>query len=221
MLNTKRVLPECYVSASNTMAGRMDDSYEFVKLTGKWNSKTTEDYVEMCRKNIASNKDLQKDFSKMSAEWRNAVVAEIGRDKYDTLSKKLDSDLAFAYVDYRVEQMMVDHLVAQKVPKSSMEYIVRKAGEGSLLGLSSVLSRTPLDKRLQTDAKAYNPSKMEKGAAKVGSFASDTLITGGFCSWASLSKLAAIEVAFAGAECCLDSKNKGQKVMTVEDCISH
>lgn len=83
-------------SASNTMAGRMDDSYEFVKLTGKWNSKTTEDYVEMCRKNIASNKDLQKDFSKMAAEWRNAVVAEIGRDKYDTLSKKLGGDLAFA-----------------------------------------------------------------------------------------------------------------------------
>ena len=208
-------------SASNTMAGRMDDSYEFVKLTGKWNSKTTEDYVEMCRKNIASNKDLQKDFSKMAAEWRNAVVAEIGRDKYDTLSKKLGGDLAFAYVDYRVEQMMVDHLVAQKVPKSSMEYIVRKAGEGSLLGLSSVLSRTPLDREIADRCeKAYNPSKMEKGAAKVGSFASDTLITGGFCSWASLGKLAAFEVAFAGAEYYLDSKNKGQKVMTVEDCIS-
>lgn len=208
-------------SASNTMAGRMDDSYEFVKLTGEWNSKTTEDYVEMCRKNLASNKDLQKDLAKMAVEWRNAVVAEIDRDKYDALSKKLGGDLAFAYVDYRVEQMMVDHLVAQKVPKSSMEYIVRKAGEGSLPGLSSVLSRTPLDREIADRCeKAYNPSKMEKGAAKVSSFASDTLMTGVFCSWASLGKLAAVEVAFAGAEYYMDSKNKGQKVMTVEDCIS-
>ena len=208
-------------TASNTMAGRMDDSYEFIKLTGEWNSKTTEDYVEMCRKNIASNKDIQKDFAKMSVEWRNAVVAEIGRDKYDTLSQKLGGDLAFAYVDYRVEQMMVDRLVAQKIPKSSMEYIMRKAGEGSLLGLSSVLSRTPLDKEIADRCeKAYNPGTMEKGAARVGSFATDTLMTGGFCSWASLGKLAAVEVVFTGAEHYLDGKNKAPKVMTVEDCIS-
>lgn len=208
-------------SMANSMNNMPDDSMQYVKLTGKWNSKTTEDYVEMCRKDIASNKDLQKDFAKMAAEWRNTVVAEIGRERYDALSKKLGGDMAFAYVDYRVEQMMIDHLVAQKVPKSSMEYIIRKAGEGSLLGLTSVLSRTPLDKEIaERCEKAYKPSTVEKGAAKIGSFASDTIMTGGFGSWASFGRLAAVEVAFAGAEYYMDSKNKGQKAMTVEDCIS-
>lgn len=208
-------------SASISMAGQKDDSMEFIKQTGKWNRKTTDDYVGMCRKNIANNHTLQKDFSKIVGEWRNAVVSEIGRDKYDKISKKLGGDLAIAYVDYRVEQMMIDHLAAQKIPKSSMEYIIRKGGENSLLGLSSLLSQSSLDKEItKRNEKAYNPSTAEKSIARVSSFSTDTIMTGGFCSWASFGKLIGAEVAFAGVDYYLDSKNKGQKTKTVEDCIS-
>lgn len=208
-------------STSISMAGQKDDSMEFIKQTGKWNRKTTEDYVEICRKNIANNKSIQNDFTKIAGEWRNAVVKEIGRDKYNAISTKLGADLSFAYVDYRVEQMMIDHLAAQNIPKSSMDYIIRKAGENSLLGLSSLLSQSPLDKEIaRRYEKAYNPSITEKGIAKVGSFSADTIMTGGFCSWASFGKLVGAEVAFAGVDYYLDSKNKGQKIKTVEDCIS-
>lgn len=208
-------------SAANTMAGRMDDSVQFLKLTGEWNSKTTEDYVDMCRKNIASNKSLQKDFATMAAEWRNTVVAEIGRPRYDALSKQLGGDLAFAYVDYRVEQMMIDHLVEQKVPKSSMDYIFQKTAEGSLFGISSILSRTPLDNEIASRCeKAYNPSLAEKGTARIASFAIDTVAIGGCGSWASIGKLAGAEIVFSGVGAYLDHKNKVEKVMTVEDCIS-
>ena len=52
--------------------------------TGEWNSKTAEDYVEMCRERIAGNEDIASDLTLLAGEWRNAVVAEIGRERYDS-----------------------------------------------------------------------------------------------------------------------------------------
>src|SRR5574344_3138137 len=51
-------------SMANSMSNMPDDSMQYVKLTGKWNSKTTEDYLEMCQKHIAENKDFQNDLMK-------------------------------------------------------------------------------------------------------------------------------------------------------------
>ena len=48
-------------SAASGMNGMPDDSMQFVKLIGEWNSKTAEDYVEMCRERISTSKDFQKD----------------------------------------------------------------------------------------------------------------------------------------------------------------
>jgi phosphoglucomutase len=76
---------------------------------------------------------------KLSSEWRNAVVKEIGRERYDAMSET-GYGYAYAYVDYRIQQMMIDKLVKDRMPKSSVEYIVRKAGEGSLFGISTILS---------------------------------------------------------------------------------
>ena len=64
------------------------DNTEFVlKQTGKWNSKTTEDYLAMCNQKIWKDKNIVKDLALLAGEWRNAVVKEIGRSKYDALSK--------------------------------------------------------------------------------------------------------------------------------------
>ncbi len=57
-----------------------DDPYATLKITGKWNSKTTEDYLAMCKEAIVGNKDMQRDLAVMAEEWRKAVVTEIGRD---------------------------------------------------------------------------------------------------------------------------------------------
>ena len=118
-------------SAASGMNGMPDDSMQFVKLTGEWNSKTAEDYVEMCRERIAGNKDFTSDLALLAHEWREAVVAEIGREQYDKLSARLGGDLAYAYVDYRVEQMMIDRMAVEQMPKSSVEYILRKGAEAS------------------------------------------------------------------------------------------
>ncbi|NDV84780.1 hypothetical protein [Bacteroides sp. 51] len=207
-------------SAASTMNHVPNDSMQYLKLTGEWNSKTTEDYVEMCREQISASKDFQKDLGRMAEEWRNTVVAEIGRERYDTLSKELGSDLAFAYVDYRVEQMMIDKMVADKMPKSSMEYILRKGASGSLLGIMQSLSQSPLEQEIEKKGEAaYHPNTVEKGAGKAVSFGADVVTTGGFSSWASVAKLFGVEVVFSGVEHFLDKKQK-EKPVTIEDCIS-
>ena len=207
-------------SAANGMNHLPDDSMQYIKLTGEWNSKTAEDYVEMCRERINSLKDFQKDLGCMAGEWRNTVVAEVGRERYNTLSKELGGDLAFAYVDYRVEQMMINKMVADEMPKSSVEYIVRKGASESLLGLSQSLSKSPLEQEIEKKGEAaYHPTPAEKGAGKAISFGTDVVTTGGFSSWASIGKLFGTEVIFSGVEFCL-GKGQKEKAVTIEDCIS-
>lgn len=207
-------------SAASGMKGMPDDSMQFVKLTGEWNSKTAEDYVEMCRERISSSKDFQKDLGRMAEEWRNTVVAEIGCERYDTLSKELGGDLASAYVDYRVEQMMVNKMVADQMPKSSVEYILRKGASESLLGLRQSVSKSSLEQEIEKKGEAaYHPSPVEKGAGKAVAFGADVVTTGGFSSWGSIANLFKTEVVFSGVEFLLDKKRKG-KTVTIEDCIS-
>lgn len=207
-------------SAASGLNGMPDDTMQYLKLTGEWNSKTAEDYVEMCRERIGSSKDFQKDLGNMAEEWRNSVVAEIGRERYDTLSKELGGDLAFTYVDYRVEQMMVDKMVTDKMPKSSMEYVLRKGASGSLLGIMQSLPQSPLEQEIEKKGEAaYHPTTVEKGAGKAVSFGADVVTTGGFSSWASVAKLFGAEVVFSGIEFYLDKNQKGEAI-TIEDCIS-
>ena len=138
------------LSMMATAGQPLGDPYQTLKVTGEWNSKTTEDYIAMCREKIVSSDEMQHDLACIAGQWRHAVVQEIGRERYDELSKELGCDLAYAYVDYRVEQLMIDRLVKERMPKSSAEYIIRKAAESSLLGLPQVLGRSPcwVDRRL-------------------------------------------------------------------------
>ena len=66
-------------SLANGANGIPDDSLLYLRQTGEWNSKTTEDYVTMCRERIDSTPETGQDLSLLAGEWRNALVAEIGR----------------------------------------------------------------------------------------------------------------------------------------------
>ena len=68
-----------------------DDPYATLKITGKWNSKTTEDYLAMCKEAIVGNKDMQRDLAVMAEEWRKAVVT-VGRVQTPTLKMLVDRD---------------------------------------------------------------------------------------------------------------------------------
>ena len=50
-------------SFTGGVTGMPDDTVQYLRLTGEWNSKTAEDYVAMCRKRIAGDKGLASDLA--------------------------------------------------------------------------------------------------------------------------------------------------------------
>lgn len=181
------------------------DNTEFVlKQTGKWNSKTTEDYLAMCNQKIWKDKNIVKDLATIAGEWRNAVVKEIGRSKYDALSKACGEDLAYAYVVQRMEDLMIGKLVKDNTPKSTMDYILRKAAQNSIWGLQEELLKSPLATEIEARGeKACKPSKTEKFAGRATASVVDTVTMGGIGSWKSLATLVGSDMALGYI---LDSK---------------
>lgn len=198
----------------------IDTSSQILKATGEWNSKTTEDYLVMCKEAVVKDKELSHDIVALTISWRSAIVASIGRERYDKASQQIGCDLAAAYMDYRLQQTMVDRLIDKETPKSTAEYIIRKAAGESLFGLPYTLNRSPLEAQIAKEAEArYKANGWEWGGAKAASFAIDTVATMGCGSWANLAKLAGVEVVFAGVEAYVDSKKKDNTI-TIEQCIS-
>lgn len=198
----------------------IDTSSQILKATGEWNSKTTEDYLVMCKEAVVKDKELYHDIVDLTIEWRKAMVESIGRERYDRASKQIGCDLASAYVDYRLQQTMIDRLIDKETPKSTAEYIIRKAAGESLFGLPYTLNRSPLEAQIAAEAEAkYKANGWEWGGAKAASFAIDTVAIMGCGSWANLAKLAGVEVVFAGVEAYVDSKKKDNTI-TIEQCIS-
>lgn len=197
----------------------LSDPYQTLKVTGEWNSKTTEDYIEMCNKRILSSEEIQHDLAYMAGEWRDTVVQEVGRERYDELSQELGCDLAYAFVDYRVEQLMIDHLVKERMPKSSADYIIRKAAESSLLGLPQALSRSPLAEEIEKRGEAaYRPSKLEKGAGWGLGASADTVMLGGAGSWASFARFIGADTAISAVADHFGAEET--QTLSAEECIS-
>lgn len=207
------------LSMMASSAQPMSDPYQVLKVTGEWNSKKTEDYIEMCKEKISKATDIQQDLAYLAGKWRDSVVQEVGRERYDTLSEQLGGDLAYAYMDYRVEQLMIDKLVKDRMPKSSADYIIRKAAQSSLLGLSQTLSRSPLAEEIEARGEAaYRPSKLEKGAGHVLGASVDAVMMGGVGSWASLAKFIGADVAISAVASRFEPKKP--ETLSVEQCIS-
>ena len=197
-----------------------DDPYAILRITGEWNSKTTEDYLAMCKDSIVGNKDMQRDLAVLAEEWRKAVVKEIGRERYDALSKNLGCDLAYAYVDHRMEQLMTDKMVRDKMPKSSADYILRKAAQTSLFSLPYELNKSPLAAEIEDKGEAaYKPSGTEKVAGWVAGASADAVALGGIGSWGTFAKFVGIDVVMSAGMEHLNKKGSRQEV-SVEDCIS-
>ena len=182
-----------------------DNTDYVLKHTGKWNSKTTEDYLAMCNQKIWKDKVIVKDLATIAGEWRNAVVKEIGRSKYDALSKACGEDLAYAYIAQRMENLMIGKLVNDNTPKSTMDYILRKAAQDSIWGLQEELMKSPLTAEIEARGeKAYKPSKTEKFAGKATASVVDAVTMGGIGSWKSLATFVGSDMALGYA---LDTKN--------------
>lgn len=197
-----------------------DDPYATLRITGEWNSKTTEDYLAMCKEAIVGNKDMQRDLAVMAEEWRKAVVTEIGRERYDALSKQLGCDLAYAYIDHRMEQLMIEKLVKDRMPTSSADYIIRKAAQSSLFGLPYELNKSPLAAEIEAKGEAaYKPSRTEKAAGWAAGASADAVAMGGIGSWATFAKFVGIDMVMNVGMERLGKKGSSHEV-SVEECIS-
>ena len=172
------------------------DPYASLRHTGQWNSKTVEDYVDICREQLDDSVALASNLSLISDNWREAVIAQIGRERYDRLSNRLGCDLSNAYINHRINQLMVDKLVDDRIPRSSAEYIIRKVGETSIFGLPQTMQRTPLAAEIDRRSEAaYNPSTAERSAGFIIGSATDAVALGGAGSWTQLAKFVGIDLA--------------------------
>ena len=113
-----------------------------LRVTGEWNSKTVEDYVEMVK-----------------AELRKEGII----------------------VTPELEEMMIDKMARDQIPKSSMDYILQKAAGNTIFGLPEEARKTPLQREVEQRAEEmYNPSKVEKGIGWGLGAAADFATMGGF-----------------------------------------
>ena len=116
-------------------------SLDSLKITGEWNSKTVEDYVQM-------------------------VKDELVKEKVD--------------VTPELESMMIDKMVQDRMPKSSIEYIMRKAAGNTLFGFANEAGRSPLEAEIEAKGEElYGPTKLEKGIGWGLGAAADFVTMGG------------------------------------------
>ena len=113
---------------------------ESLYYTGKWNSKTVEDYVEM-------------------------VKAEL-KKQHITVTPE-------------IEKKMIDKMVKDQMPKSSIDYIIRKAAGNSIFSLPQEMRKSPLQNHIEERGEAlYNPSGIETAVGWGLGAGADYLSTG-------------------------------------------
>ena len=112
-----------------------------INYTGKWNTKTTEDYIDMVK---------------------------------DELKRQ------HIMVDESIEKMMIDKMISDRIPKSSIDYIITKSAQQTIFYLPQEVRKSPLETRIDAEAeKRYNPSTIEKGTSTVLGSVTDYLCLGG------------------------------------------
>lgn len=113
-----------------------------LRYTGKWSSKTTEDYIEMVKKELK---------------------------------------LVGVTVDAAMEKRMIDKMIQDKIPRSSIDYIMKKAATSTLFYLPQEVAKSTLEKSMDAEAeRRYNPSTWEKNTGRAIGSVADLLCMGGF-----------------------------------------
>ena len=133
-------------------------SLDSLRHTGKWNSKHTEDYIQM-------------------------VKEELKRQKI-TVTPEL-------------EKRMIDKMIRDEIPRSTIEYIMKKAAGNSLFYLPKALDKSPLENHISEQAeKRYHPQGWAKGTGWALGATADFLTTGGLGGgWGTAAKFVGVDVA--------------------------
>ena len=189
-------------------------------LIGEWNSKTSDDLLRMIDGKLGKNKNLQHDFEVFVDAWRLTAVKEMGKQRYAELSAKCPSkDLAKEFISNRFIQLELEQLAKAQVPKSSLEYIMKKGFGDSFPAFLSGMSMPEgqhdhIIKNLAE--KMYDPSSAEKLAAYTTTFVADTATTGGYGSWTKAGVWLGFEVLARSGLALLDDNTTFDQVLGKE-----
>ena len=127
-----------------------------------------------------------------TGEWNSKTV-----DDYIDMVKTELKKKGVA-VDAVMEKKMIDHLVKQQMPKSTADYILRKAAEGSLFYLPQRARTTSLQDHINKEGdKQHNPSLWEDITGTILSWASNAATTAGIGGFWGQT---ALDVAVEGSD---------------------
>jgi hypothetical protein len=100
-----------------------------------------------------------------------------------------------------IEKMMIEKMIKDEIPKSSIDYIMRKAATNTIFYLPQALNKSPLENHITAQAeKRYNPSTLEKGTGYVLGAAADYMTMGGIGgSWSRAAKFVGVDLALNAA----------------------
>lgn len=128
--------------------------------------------------------DVAKDRLQILGKWNNKTV--------DDYIKMVKAELAKQHivVDAVKEKKMIDYLVQQQMPKSTIDYVLRKAAKDSIFYLPQRTNTTSLQNHIDKEGeKKHDPSLLEDAAGSVLSWmanAATTMGAGGFFGQAAL-----------------------------------
>ena len=108
---------------------------------------------------------------------------------------------AASLASLRYTGMMIEKMIKDEIPKSSIDYIMRKAATNTIFYLPQALNKSPLENHITAQAeKRYNPSTLEKGTGYVLGAAADYMTMGGIGgSWFGAAKFVGVDLALNAA----------------------
>ena len=125
----------------------------------------------------SASQAASRDTLDLTGEWNSKTVEDyVGMVREELRKEKID-------VSPELEQMMLDKMVRDRMPKSSIEYVMRKAAGNSLFGLAEELRKSPPQRAIDTRAaERYAPTGLEKGLGWAAGAAADLATMGGLGS---------------------------------------
>lgn len=121
-----------------------------------------------------------------SMDAYNATIHYIGKwnsktvDDYIDLVKSELKKKGIA-IDAVMEKKMIDHLIKQQMPKSTADYILRKAAQGSIFYVPQRARTSSLQDHIDKEGeRRYHPSMASEITGNILSWASNAASTGGF-----------------------------------------
>ena len=144
------------------------------------------------------------DSLKVMGEWNSKTVEDYVEMVKEELIKEGVS------VTPEQEEMMIDKMARDNMPKSSIDYILRKAAGNTIFGLPEEARKTPLQREVEERAEQlYGPSKVEKGIGWGLGAAADFATMGGFGGGvASGLKFVGADLAINAVVDSVDSRRK-------------